>query len=130
MGKRLSLRGEDGQTVVEFAVIVPILLLVVFAVIQLGIAFNNNVTLTDAVRAGARVAAVSRQMSDPTGAAVTRVRTAAANLDTTKLSVSVSSTWQPGGDVTVTATYPYKINLLGLVVKSGRLSSSTTERVE
>jgi hypothetical protein len=32
--------------------------------------------------------------------------------------------------VTVTATYGYSINLLGVVVKSGRLSSKTTERVE
>jgi hypothetical protein len=32
--------------------------------------------------------------------------------------------------VTVNAKYPYKISLLGLVVKSGQLSSTTTERVE
>jgi hypothetical protein len=32
--------------------------------------------------------------------------------------------------VTVTATYPYRISLLGLVVKSGNLRSTTTERVE
>jgi len=32
--------------------------------------------------------------------------------------------------VTVRATYPYSISLLGMVVKSGRLSSTTTERVE
>jgi hypothetical protein len=32
--------------------------------------------------------------------------------------------------VSVTATYPYSISLLGMVVKSGRLSSKTTERVE
>jgi hypothetical protein len=32
--------------------------------------------------------------------------------------------------VTVTATYPYSISLLGMVVKAGSLSSTTTERVE
>jgi hypothetical protein len=32
--------------------------------------------------------------------------------------------------VTVTATYPYSINLLGKIVKSGSLQSKTTERVE
>src|SRR5205823_14830115 len=48
-----------------------------------------------------------------------------------KLSVPPpSSSWDPGSDVTVTASYPYSISLLGLVVKSGRLSSTTTERVE
>jgi hypothetical protein len=32
--------------------------------------------------------------------------------------------------VTVEATYPYKIDLMGLVFKEGRLKSTTTERVE
>jgi hypothetical protein len=44
--------------------------------------------------------------------------------------VSVSSTWEQGEDVSVTATYPYSISLLGFVVKSGDLTSTTTERVE
>jgi hypothetical protein len=44
--------------------------------------------------------------------------------------VTINSTWQPSADVTVTATYPYKVSLLGLVVKAGNLSSKTTERVE
>jgi hypothetical protein len=30
----------------------------------------------------------------------------------------------------VRATYPYSISLLGVVLKTGTLSSSTTERVE
>ena len=32
--------------------------------------------------------------------------------------------------MTVTATYPYSISLLGLVVASGNLKSTTQERVE
>jgi hypothetical protein len=32
--------------------------------------------------------------------------------------------------VTVTASYPYSISILGMVVKSGNLTSTTTERVE
>lgn len=130
MRKRMTLRGEDGQTAVEFAIVVPILLLVVFAIVQFGMVFNNNITLTDAVRSGARVATVSRLAADPTGTVVTRVRAAAVNLHAADLNVSVASTWTHGGDVTVTATYPYSISLLGLVVKSGRLESTTIERVE
>lgn len=115
---------------VEFAIVVPVLLLVVFAIVQLGIVFNNNVTLTDAVRAGVRTAAVSRLSPNPTSAAVAQVQASAANLDLSKLAVSVSSDWVHGDSVTVTATYPYSISLLGLVIKSGRLQSTTTERVE
>jgi hypothetical protein len=88
------------------------------------------VTLTDSVRAGGRQGAVSRDLANPQAVVIDRVRRSAADLDPGKLGVSVSSTWVQGDDVTVTATYPYDISLLGVVVKSGTLSASTTERVE
>jgi Flp pilus assembly protein TadG len=128
--KRISIRNQQGQTMTEFALVLPVLALLLFAVIQFGIVFNNYVTLTDATRAGARKAAVSRQASNPTSTTVTAVRNSAANLKQSNLNVTVTSTWQPAADVSVTATYPYKVSLLGLVVKAGNLSSTTTERVE
>lgn len=128
--RTINLRSERGQSLTEFALALPILALLLFAVIQFGIVFNNYVTLTDATRAGARKAAVDRQLSNPTASAISAVRSSAANLTQSSLAVTVTSTWQPSTDVTVTATYPYSISLLGMVVKSGRLSSTTTERVE
>jgi len=123
---------------VEFVIVAPILLLLVFGIVQFGILFNNYVALTDAVRVGARQAAVSRQLPDPVSATENRVTRAAGHLKVSDLDIAVdpydpakgTSTWAQGGDVTVTATYPYSINLLGFVVKSGRLTSQTTERVE
>jgi len=128
--RTIDLRSERGQSLTEFALALPILALLLFAVIQFGIVFNNYVTLTDATRAGARKAAVDRQVPNPAGSAIAAVRASAADLKQSSLAVTVTSTWQPSSDVTVTATYPYSISLLGMVVKSGRLSSSTTERVE
>lgn len=128
--RTIDLRSERGQSLTEFALALPILALLLFAVIQFGIVFNNYVTLTDATRAGARKGAVGRQLADPQGSTVSAVRGSAADLTQSKLGVTVTSTWQAGADVTVTATYPYSISLLGLVVKTGQLSSSTTERVE
>jgi len=128
--RKIDCRSEQGQALTEFALAFPLLALVLFAVIQFGIAFNNYVTLTDATRAGARKGAVARQLSNPTSVCVSAVRSSASDLNLSSLSSSCTSTWQPGADVTVTATYPYSISLLGLVVKSGRLSSTTTERVE
>jgi Flp pilus assembly protein TadG len=110
--------------------VLPILLLVLFGVIQLGIVFNNYVTITDAARAGARKAVVSRQAASPSSVTQTAVRNSASNLDQAKLGITVSSTWQQGTDVSVTASYPYEITLLGIVVKSGNLTSTTTERLE
>jgi Flp pilus assembly protein TadG len=125
-----QLREERGQTMTEFAIVLPVLVVLLFGIVQFGIIFNNYVTLTDAVRAGARAGAVARNDADPTGTAVTAVRTSASDLNQSNLSVSVSSPWSAGSDVTVTATYPYSIKLLGWVVAAGSLASKTTERVE
>lgn len=134
MGERMKgsrkLRQERGQAMVEFALVLPLLVVLLFAIVQFGIVFNNYVTLTDATRAGARAGAVARNDADPNGTATSAVQSSSANLDQTNLNVSVNSTWQPGSDVTVTATYPYSISLLGWVVASGNLQSQTTERVE
>ena len=130
MQKRIELRHERGQTMAEFAIVLPILMLVCFAIIQFGILFNNFVALTDAVRAGARTASVSRTAADPVGATVARVQSATGDLDQAKLNVTVASGWQHGDDVTVSATYPYSINLFGMSVQSGLLKTTTVERVE
>ena len=42
-----------GQAIVEFAIVLPLLLALVLGIVQFAIAFNNYLTLTDAVRAGA-----------------------------------------------------------------------------
>jgi Flp pilus assembly protein TadG len=128
--RKINLRSQQGQSMTEFALALPILALLLFAIIQFGIVFNNYVTLTDATRAGARKAAVGRRLSNPAGACLTAIRTSAKDLKQSDLSASCQSTWEPGVDVSVSATYPYAISLLGMVVKSGRLSSTTTERVE
>ncbi len=128
--KRNRIREERGQAMTEFAIVLPVLVVLLFGIVQFGILFNNYVTLTDAVRAGARAAAVSRQATDPTGTATAAVRSSASDLTQANLGVSVSSAWTPGAPVTVTATYPYSINLLGWVISSGSLTTKTTEAVE
>jgi Flp pilus assembly protein TadG len=130
--KKTDIQSERGQTMTEFALILPLLVVLLFGIIQFGIIFNNYVTLTDAVRAGARTAAVSRGSGNPSGACVTRVLGAAGNLDQTTLqpTVTCTSPWTPGSDVTVSASYPYNVSLLGWVVASGQLNSTMKERVE
>jgi TadE-like protein len=128
--RKIEIRSEHGQALTEFALALPILALLLFAVIQFGIAFNNYVTLTDATRAGARKAIVSKHDLDPAGLCVAAVRASAQDLNQVDLDASCESSWTDGANVTVTATYPYEISLLGMVVKSGRLSSTTQERME
>jgi Flp pilus assembly protein TadG len=129
--KRIDIRNERGQTMVEFAMVVPILLVVVFSIIQFGILYNHYITLTDATRVGARKGAVSRTAPNPIGLAVAATRAAAPGLKPADLGVTVTATaWAPGADITVEATYPYELDVLGIVVASGTLRSKTVERVE
>ena len=100
------LRRDDGQAAVELAFVLPLLIALLLAIVQFGIAFNNYITLTDATRTGARKAATSRLVGDNGASAVAAIKAAASNLNQTKLGISVTSTnWTvPGNDVTVTAT--------------------------
>jgi len=129
---RKLFKNEDGQAAAEMALVLPILVAILLGIAQFGIAYNNYITLTDATRAGARKAAVSRFLGDGGAAAKQTVLNAASNLNSPPLAVTVDAdNWTvPGGDVTVTATYPYSINIFGFTVKSGNLVSTTKERLE
>jgi len=138
---RRHARREDGQAYVEFALVLPLLLLIVMGIIQFGTVFKDYIALTDAVRVGARQAAVSRSILDPNQRVPLveqKMKDAAGTLDTSKMVITVTpwdpttstEAWVASGDVTVRASYPLKINLLGMVVFDSTMNSRTTERVE
>jgi Flp pilus assembly protein TadG len=128
------LREERGQTAVEFALVAPALIAFVLGIWQLGVAFHDYVTLTDAARAGARQAIVARFSGGSLTDAQQAVRNSAGDLDQSQLGVSVTDpNWNTAGStVTVTATYPYSLNipLLGITITSGNLSATAKEQLE
>lgn len=95
---------ERGAAAVEFAILLPLLLMLVLGTIEFGRAYNAQITLTNAAREGVRVMAIG---NDPAGAR-TAARNAAATVSTTipttdvTLSTTVCST---GAQVTLTITY-------------------------
>ena len=133
-------RDERGQAVTEFAVILPVLLLVLFAIFQFGIIFNNYIQVTAAAREGARKGAVNRTTGTCTAVenlAISAAKAAAPGLTWTTSGASVtatdtctSSALAQGSDFKITANYPWSVSLIGMSVMSGTLTSSTTMRVE
>lgn len=115
---------------VELALVLPILLLVLFAVIQFGLAFWSYQQVSAAASEGARRAAVSRSASDRNGVIARAARDASPNLAPDDMNVSSSSSWTAGSPVTVTVTYPARVRILGQTFFDGRLSSTRTARVE
>jgi len=90
-----------GQSLVEFAVSLPILLLILTGIFTFGIAFNNYLMLTDAVGVGGRQLAVSRgNTTDPCTTATTAVFGVAPYLDagSMKFTIVLSGTTVAGPD--------------------------------
>jgi Flp pilus assembly pilin Flp len=106
-------RDEAGAAVVEFALVMPILALIVFCIMDLGRAFYTVNNIVSAVREGARYGAL---LADPSSAAgqleiKERVRTASppfGNDPLTDDQIAVSFPNPPGELVTVRVTYPFR----------------------
>lgn len=137
------MRDGSGASAVEFALILPVLLTMLFAVIKFGIAINNNIELTSGTRAGARVLAVSRGSATPYSDSLAAFNSSAPNI-TAQVSMTVNGaacsangtcvtllTGASGQPVSVTATYSCDLTIGGFNFVPGcQLNSQTTERVE
>jgi Flp pilus assembly protein TadG len=70
--RRTGIRSERGTTIVEFAMVIPLLLLLMFMVIDMGYFFFVQHTVQYATREGVRLALVGRTISDTHGNEMTR----------------------------------------------------------
>lgn len=128
--KRLC-RGEGGQALVEFAVVLPVLLLILFGIFDFGRIFLDSFVISAAARDAARYA--SAGASD--NVVVQVVDQDCAVLDTSKLGVTIlpaAANRVSGGTVTVTVTYPVSFDPFLSFLASGsfHLTGQTTMRVE
>lgn len=137
---RVRLREERGQSLAEFALVLPVLALLIMGMIKAGIVYNHYITLNDAVRVAVRQLAVGRGTTDACAPAITRLRTAAADLphynDPTVLVIdaptvtSSCSNLVVGSDATIVAHYPCHIDIAPFLHISLTCTARTTERVE
>ena len=120
---------EHGSAAVEFALLLPILLLLLLALVQVGVIARDSLVLTQASRAGAREAAVQGS-SDAVEEAV---RAAAVGLDPARIDVDATWSGARGAPVTVEVRYdaPVASLLSGwLFPESVSLRSTATMRQE
>lgn len=106
MAARPPADSDSGAAAVEFALILPILFLLVFGIFEFGRAYNAQVSLTGAAREGARHMAVANDVS----AAQAKVIAAAALATAPTVTIS-PTTCAPSTDVTVTAVSNINYNI-------------------
>ena len=71
----MARHNQNGAAVVEFAVVLPLLLLIVFGIIEFGFLMYNQAMLTNASREGARAGIVARSPRRSTAEIRTIVQT-------------------------------------------------------
>ncbi|MSW63797.1 MAG: pilus assembly protein, partial [Actinobacteria bacterium] len=103
-------RGERGASAVEFALVVPLLLLFLFSIISVSRAFQVQSTLAGAAREAARDFAINDDLASARTKAVNAATTSAVTLSSSSVSISPAScaTAGRGADVTVTITYTFQ----------------------
>ena len=110
--------GNRGQSLVEFAIALPVLLAIVIGIFEFGMAWNQRQVITNAAREGARVAVLSNKSTAQVEAAVTNYLTQA-NLDpdlATITYLNAGDTGTYGQPTTVNLSYPYQFRFIGPIV--------------
>jgi Flp pilus assembly protein TadG len=132
-------RRGRGQSLVEFAIILPVFLVIAFGVIDFGLAFDASIGISNAAREGARQGAIQ-----PNTTAITnRVRAVAGRLDNSNLAVTVTCKTAAGaacpggvpgattgGSIVVRVTYTYPMLTPIALGTTIPLASSAEMRVE
>jgi Flp pilus assembly protein TadG len=120
---------QQGQAVVEMAIILPVLLILLLSIWQFGVVYDKWQNLNGAAREGARAAIVAPQGQELAQARAAATASVAGQL--TLSDYSLNATTEDGtAYYTATAGTPYAVNILGIVVKSGNLCRDATMRVE
>jgi len=117
MSRLRRLRSARGAELIEFALVLPVLLLLIAGILDMGFLFNNYAVVTNAAREGARMAAVPGWVETDVRARVNGYL-AGAGLTLTGVTTSVEPVAVDVGGrsinaVKVVVTYPYNFLILG-----------------
>lgn len=103
---RRHLPDDRGAAAIEFAIVLPLLLVLIFGVIDFGRMLNAQVALSQVAREGARLEALDRP--DPEGRAESTAPdiSGTADIDVT-ITQPCPDEYDPEADAIVTATIPF-----------------------
>ncbi|MFD1020639.1 TadE/TadG family type IV pilus assembly protein [Thalassobacillus hwangdonensis] len=124
------MKSRSGQSLVELALILPILLIILFGIVDFGRLFHAYLTIDHAGREAARAASV--QNDDSTIIAKARASTAGLDSDQLTVTLSPGGSRPSGSEVTITLSYQigFITPLVSSLASPLTLTDTTTMRVE
>ncbi len=128
-------KNEKGQSLVEFALVMPILMLILLGIIEFGWLYNAKITMTSAAREGARVYAIKGNEANFCALVMEAVTDATGNLIVSDLNAVCNPITSLEGNTSVkmakvTVTGSIK-PLVGFIVREDVQMTATAEmRVE
>ena len=114
---------QQGAAMVELALILPVLIVLVFGIIEFGRAFNADISLTHAAREGAREYAITQD----TMAGIAAAKGAATSLNTGDMSFTVSAC-RLGDPATMRIKYPFTFSIPFVPLRPIQLSAEGVMR--
>lgn len=107
---------EEGQAIVEAALVIPLFILILCGILDFGWIFYNQLNVNNYSREGARYAIVNSEKADLTSAVTNEVRLISGAADPETISVSVSIVNSEDVQVTVTKTVKVLTPIAGIFV--------------
>lgn len=98
---------ERGAVAVEFALLLPILITLLLGIMEFGLAYGTQVTITNSAREGARTMAITDTPADARAAALAAAPNLNPQLRAAHITFSPASC-TPGAQTTATVTYPMR----------------------
>lgn len=108
MRRRHSAANERGAAAVEMALVLPLLLLIVFGIIDFGRMLNAQIAVTEAARQGARVYVLTQPPGSAVAAARTQAVTSAAGLGLAGDDVTITECTEARPEARVSVAYEFK----------------------
>ena len=126
-------RAERGAAAVEFALLLPLLVALLFGFVEFGIAFNTKIQATNAAREGARIAVVGvSNWANPAGSSPAKSfwQIVADRAGLTKSALSNCNVSASGDTLTVQFDYPVDLVIPFVMNNSGHGHAQAEMRVE
>lgn len=105
---KLNFNNQEGAAAVEFAIVLPLLMLLIFGVIEFGLLLYNQQVITNAVREGCRTGVVMREAPRTVSTEDQLIKDLTENFAQNLLITFGSDTFD-AGDVTITRQDPVNL---------------------